>query len=87
MVYNPNYSSFKNIKYMDELEFRDFIEKLLSDSLSSKDPRTHSTKRFNFRLKENTPDYFVTSPGVLMYSQLYKHDAQEFKRFNHYFSF
>ena len=77
--------SMMDLKFLDDVEFSDYVECLLDDSLSSKDPRTHSTNQFNAML-EGAPDYFITSPGVLLYSQLYHNDQEEFRRFNKYFA-
>ena len=34
-----------DLKYLDDNEFSDYVECLLKDSLTSKDPRTHSVRQ------------------------------------------
>lgn len=56
-----------DLKYLDDLEFSEYVECLLKDSLESKDPRTHSRNNF-YAMLDGAPDYFITSPGVILYA-------------------
>lgn len=56
-----------DLKYLDDLEFSDYVECLLKDSLESKDPTTHSRNNF-YAMLDGAPDYFITSPGVILYA-------------------